>query len=455
MKAKHTIPFIVYKCFGIIAIVLLISCEKFLDFRPDKKMVIANSLADLQAVFDHAGIMRSNANIVELYADNHSYLEVDFEAMDDVLRLDLTWQTPNINHSWGWNTYYRNIFYANEILAGLNKITVLEREKEQEKHLKGSALFARAIYYYHLVQIYGVPYSSEKANIEKGLPLRLSPDFNQKVGRSSLQATYQQIVDDLSKAKELLPETRTEIPTRPWIASSYAALANVYLTMQDFERAYLFADSTLQYVSELMDFNNLDKNTITPFEPFNREVLYFSNFGQVGVLSNRILNVNMDLYQSYSEKDLRRSIYFLPRDNGTIQYKGDYAFPNESFFNGLTVAEMYLVRAECYARKGDFAKAKADMESLLKSRWKDNGYQFPADINDSNILDYILEERRKELVFKGRRWYDIRRLAQEGLLKEKIERRVGETVYSIDPTDRNYNTFRIHDEAVRLGGYDQ
>lgn len=432
---------------------LMAGCGDFLDIRPDKKMVIANTLDDVQAIFDNTGVLKTQANVVEALADSYYYTEADFNAETDQTRQLYAWNIPAVDYKWGWSTYYKTVFYVNEVISAIEEITYPERDAVKAQHLKGSALFVRALTYFHLAQLYAVPYVDATAVEEKGLPLRLTPDFNQVVNRSNLFDTYNQVIADFKEAIRLLPEGRTTYPTRPWKASAYAGLANVYLIMDNYALAGSYADSALQYCSTLMDFNELDTESDFPFDRFNPEVLYYSNFGQVGQLSNRILNVDTVLYASYTADDLRKSLYFKLRENQTIQYKGDYSTQNEGFFNGLTVAEMYLVRAECRARMGELDGAMDDLRTLLNSRWASNAYEMPDIADGAGLLDLILTERRKELVLKGRRWYDIRRLYKNPDEAITLTRNAGENTYRLNSADREYNTFNIPDEVSQLGSY--
>lgn len=440
--------------FNVILLLLLTSgCSDFLDIRPDKKMVIATTLDDVQAIFDNSGYLITQANIVETLADSYYYNEADFTAETDYTRHLYAWNIPVVEYNWGWTSYYRTIFYVNEVLAATDKISFTEREVLRAQHLKGSALFVRALTYYHLSQLYAVPYNDATAREEKGLPLRLTPDFNAVVKRSTLFDTYNQVIKDFKEAIRLLPHERTTYPTRPWKASAYAGLANVYLAMDNYTLAGIYADSALQYCSTLMDFNKLDVESDFPFERFNPEVLYYSHFGQVGELSNRILNVDTVLYASYVSEDLRKLLYFKKRENGSIQYKGDYNTQNEGFFNGLTVAEMYLVRAESKARMGEREGAREDLHTLLNSRWLSNDYDMSGIGDEADLLNVILTERRKELVLKGRRWYDIRRLYKNPNEAIILTRKAGENTYSLDPSKVEYNTLKIPDNVLELGSY--
>jgi hypothetical protein len=78
---------------------------------------------------------------------------------------------------------------------------------------------------------------------------------------------------------------------------------------------------------------------------------------------------------------------------------------------------MYLTRAECLARRnqpGDKDDALTDLNKLLQNRYTVAFVAVTA-ANSTDALVRILLERRKELIFRGQRWIDVKRLNKEGL----------------------------------------
>ena len=79
------------------------------------------------------------------------------------------------------------------------------------------------------------------------------------------------------------------------------------------------------------------------------------------------------------------------------------------------LAEIYLNRAEAYAKKADVANAVADLNTLLEHRLivpegeNIEDYLFDRGITTSEIIDVVLKERRIELAFEGHRIYDLLR----------------------------------------------
>ncbi len=82
-------------------------------------------------------------------------------------------------------------------------------------------------------------------------------------------------------------------------------------------------------------------------------------------------------------------------------HNNDYAF--------FRLAEMYLIRAEAYARQGNVAGAVADLNTV---RARVAPALNPADYNAGNILDAVLNERLFELMYEAKRRQDLIRFGR-------------------------------------------
>jgi len=52
-------------------------------------------------------------------------------------------------------------------------------------------------------------------------------------------------------------------------------------------------------------------------------------------------------------------------------FKGSYSGANNSsLFGGIGVDEIFLIRAECFARNGDITSTITDLNTILIKRWK-------------------------------------------------------------------------------------
>ncbi|MNY42495.1 SusD family protein [compost metagenome] len=96
-------------------------------------------------------------------------------------------------------------------------------------------------------------------------------------------------------------------------------------------------------------------------------------------------------------------------------FKGTHSSSINALFTGLSTAELFLISAESKIRNGDMVGGAADLNKLLKSRWnKKMPFREKVITHTASGLDEVLLERRKELLYRGLRWSDIKRLNLEG-----------------------------------------
>lgn len=434
------------------------SCKKdWLDAKPDKSLVVPSTLKDYQALLDNS----SNAFNV----DQPAFGEIssgDFYIQYSNWQSLFTYPEKNC-YIWAsdifgggqdygdWNTPYKQVFYANVVLEGVEKISPATFEQEAWNNLKGSALFYRAYAFYNLVQTFAKPYAKTTAGNDLGIPLRLNSDVKQKSARASVQQCYDQIINDLLQAKELLP-IKPEYKTRPSIPACFAMLARTYLSMSDYQRSLAYADSCLKFYSQLLDYNTLDSTSSNPVPLFNVEDIFHSVLLAYYIFDPSNLIVDSSLRQSYTANDLRRCIFFFD-NNGYISYKGSYD-QTTLLYGGLATDEVYLTRAECYARMGNAALAMNDLNSLLEKRWRTGTFVPLQAGNADEALSIILKERHKELVFRGIHWNDLRRLNSDPHFAITLTRKLDSQSYSLPPGDPRY-IFPIPNNEIELSGIEQ
>ena len=207
--------------------------------------------------------------------------------------------------------------------------------------------------------------------------------------------------------------------------------------MRKYSDALLYADSSIKSNNSLLDFSTLSTSSSTPITRFNAETIFYSTMQIYNVLRNNRAVVDSVLYKSYTSNDLRRVIYFQ-QPGGVTQFKGSYAQSPVTLFNGLANDEIYLIRAECNARAGNTNAAMDDLNTLLSSRWKPGTFVKLTASNADQALNIILDERRKELCFRGLRWTDLRRLNHEDRFKVTLIRVVNGQTYTLTPNDSKY-----------------
>lgn len=433
------------------------SCKKYLDAKPGKSLVTPESVQDLQGLLDYYSYMNNQCSDQGGIASDNYYLnDSDFAALSaDRERRAYLWES-NIfmgGSPTDWQNEYTVVYNADIVLDNIGNIVRNSTNTSAWDNCKGSALVFRAKSFYEIAQIWAKSYDSATADNVLGIPLRLTSNFNVKSVRSNLKDTYNQIINDLKAAIPLLPDMPV-FPYRPSKCAAYGLLARTYLVMGNYQQAGLYADSSLQIDNKLLDYNMLDHASSYPFSD-----VQFTN--PEDIMHSTCLGVNYDiipwearidsvLYQSYDANDLRKVLFFTPNPDGSAYFQGSYDGASGVMYNGIATDEMYLIRAECNARLGNPDKALDDLNTLLSNRYK-TGTFIPYTLNNTNnVLNLILSERRKELIFRMLRFSDLKRLNRDGA-NITLKRIINGQVYTLPPNDPRY-ALPIPDDVIKLTG---
>ena len=480
MKMKKQITL-----FALFILLTVTSCEKYLDIKSNNTQAPITTIGECQELLNNMDLLNNGyplegiLSVEEFYLNNEQYNSDDIPTSDRHL---YTWNTASLGAE--WISSYAKIYLANLVLESLEKIEQKGIVDVQSKNnVKGQALFFRAFSFWQLAQLYTKPYNTATSAEDLGIPLRLTADINDKSVRGSLGQTYDRILQDLTSAIQLLDPSFI-VPTRPTKTAAYALLARVYLDLEDYPKALNSATEALNLNSELMDFNALDKNSLTPFPQYNPEVIFHAVSDGASILnSNDFAKIDPKLMILYGPNDLRKDIFFNTNmttqidpatgsnymdaegneiyfDDGTYRFTGNYdpTAGDQNFFVGLAVDELLLIRAECYARSGNTVTAMDDLNTLLSSRWNTNGgitpYIAMSASSADDALIKVIAERRKELVFRGTRWTDLRRLNKDSRFAQTLSRTVLGVTYTLPPNDPRY-TLLIPQDAINLGGIEQ
>jgi hypothetical protein len=145
----------------------------------------------------------------------------------------------------------------------------------------------------------------------------------------------------------------------------------------------------------------------------------------------------------YALEDIRYDAYFADRpddfgDVRTVLIKHEAKLSQISNpdgvvdFKAFRTGEMYLIRAEAYARKGGVSEVLglADLNTLRAARIV--GYTDVV-LAGAPLINAIATERRKELVAEGHRWFDLKRTTKT------INRTFCSGTCNLPPSSRAWN----------------
>lgn len=445
--------------------IALSSCKKYLDKKPSDTLVTPSSIADCQGLLDNSSI-NTFQYAAELLCDDYYLLSSDWLLLTTLsngpLHKDLyVWKRDDSTTVF-WNTIYTNIEATNIVLDALPTISYSPAQTADYNNTKGSALFLRAFYFYHLAQVFAKPYNASTAATDLGIVLRLTSNISATSTRASVSQTYQQIIQDMKAAIPLLPLKPIGTPsvkTSPCLPAAYGMLARTYLSMQKYDSAGRYADLCLSLYDSLMDYNSLNPTSNVPISKFNKEVIFQARSNAIATYAGTRAKIDSNLYNSYANEDLRKQVFFKSSPSGGYLFKGDYdgvGIPNNNVttfysFVGIVTDEMYLIRAESYARAGNKASALQDLNKLLQNRYKTGHFTQVTAIDANDALIKIINERRKELLRRGTRWADIKRFTNDPQFAVMPKRIInGET--SLMPV--NY-TMLIPQTVIQLSGIQQ
>lgn len=443
---------------------LFSSCSRsFLEEVPNSSILTPKSVDDFQRLLDNFEIIGKTLALPQLASDEYFIISLTHwqSARTAVERNSYIWDKDiyggevNIKD---WNDPYSSIYYCNNIIQEIDKLIVGGEIPADYKDVYGQALFQRAKVYYDLVKNYSVPFDKSTQESDLGIPLRLDPSIDYTLARATVKECYDQIFEDINQAlinlKFVGPLPERNRATK---LSAFALLSRIYLYRREYKQAGDYADSVLNRYNKLIDYNQVPTNKNTPFSTTNDELIMYSSTVSYNNSTQRNpygdVFVDTTLINMYNKDDLRKAIYFIEKENGFYTVARGYNGSGLTPFNGFAVDEVLLNKAECLVRSADLSSASELLNRLLEKRYKTGTFK-PIVFNSSQEgLRVVLEERRKELVWRALRWDDIKRLNKEGA-NIGLRRVLGGKEYVLEPNSARY-TFNIPQDEINRSGITQ
>lgn len=430
--------------FFLLIALLLVSCDKFLDIQPTGKVIAKTGeeyRALLTGVYNTFPTDRSLTTLRtdELVVDGGSVTAEDYNTYFDIW----TWNdiTPDEKTtSWSWRQFYHIIYIASYVIDKQSEIT--EASPADINQLVGEAYMLRAYSYSILVNLFGKPYTKCDPTTELAVPLMVTPDVEMVIGRSTVEAVYQQILSDINMAKQklVIDKWEDDLKYRFNKISADALLARVCLYMGRWQQALDAAKAVVAAYPELEDLTTTsytmpDKYT-SKEAIVSLEQVMKSSYKGIGYPDAKFIS-------SITTGDLRKNRYFKAKTSQIYDLLKGGANECRSTFRS---AEFYLTAAEAAARLGKLEEAIDLMSTMVKNRYlaarQTTTINSMKSMTQDRLIDFILEDRRVELCFEGHRWFDLRRTTQQ-----KIVKTFSDVTYTLEEGDNRY-TIVIPREAI-------
>lgn len=374
-----------------------------------------------------AGVYHSTFWVTtELASDN--MLNNQLGALSNDQLANFSYNSQNDNLLEIWRVQYKVIMLAN---IAVSRIPAIEMNQQTKERLVNEAKFLRGLMYFNLTRLFkNIPLITEE-----------NPPLTPEVANQ--EAVYAQVIRDLQDAENLPKDGETE-EGRATRGAAQALLAKVYLTRGEYNQAALYAQKVID--SGVYD---LWSNYADAFKLKNRggkEAVFSVSFGdgggkisfwEVGQFNVRLLPVELSnarsqvsntqgwqtvtphLYNAYHADDKRKAATYMTEltddDGGVIKlnkiyikkYWDEEADPTAggsyNDFPVIRYADVLLTMAEAKANAGDFATANIYINRVRTRA----GLSAVNVTNLESFMTEILDQRRKEFVGEGQRWFDL------------------------------------------------
>lgn len=326
-----------------------------------------------------------------------------------------------------WETPYDVIRRSNNVIAAINAGKVTDGTTENVNDIKGQALAVRALAHFDLVRVYALPYGVDNG-AGYGVPVVTEPvDASYMPARNTVAEVYEQIIADFKEAITLLKADKNLGYINKWAAQ--ALLSRVYLYQGDNQRALeLAADvidnspyklwSTSEYVESWAKGGNSE----LLFEIVNKSSDDWVDRESIGYLMAETGYSDLVLTETFlnliykDEADVRLGVTLKSVSDKNEQSKKTLFLnkfpgredisPVDNRINNIPVirlSEVYLNAAEAAVKLGQSAVADEYLNSIVL-----RANPAAAAVSGAT-LERVLEERRKELVGEGHRFFDLMR----------------------------------------------
>ncbi|WP_425637665.1 RagB/SusD family nutrient uptake outer membrane protein [Algoriphagus yeomjeoni] len=435
----------------LVSTLALTGCDDFLTVVPETQLSSATffkNRTDFEQAVNAAYVpLRTITNdrswlLSEMHSDNTYYARnVLFGATDNQEDLadfsvpESNGTTANTHVLNQWRQDYLIISRTNQILALIDDV---DFDAAAKANVKGQALFLRAYAYFELVRYFGA------------VPLHLTPVATREEAALPLSTEaeiYTQIEQDLNEAVPLLPKKATQEPGRATEGSARTLLANVYIHQKKWGPAEQILSPVLTHGYQLMpsydmafpgntsNKNNMESvfevqyiegaaglngNFIYQFMPRPisaaelQPIMGTSNPQNIDGEGNNI--PTPDIIAAYEAGDLRKEAsignVFLAgsfRDDKNYPYIKKHAKHHSQHNNTGTnwviyrYAEVLLFMAEALNEQGKPGEAAPYLNDVRERA----GLLPTTATSQAEMREAIFKERRVELAFENKRWFDI------------------------------------------------
>lgn len=412
------------------------SCKKsFLEIDPKGKL-IAKNVGDYDLLFNNAAFVTLNPALDAQILMGDEVTSIDPYYTGGAIREQRLFRWDDVIYEPAEDAV--EMTGMMKLLYTYNKIinevpTAIGGTDLQKNKLVAEAMLNRAWIYFMLTNYYGKPYAISTAGKDLSYPIITAADVTTtSFKRATVQEVYDFIISDLQNAISNLPVDATG-RTRGFKAAAEGLLGKVYVFMGRYADGLVQLNNALNHLPtnlsvRLYDYNltmatngpwayNPTSSPITyvagaPLLPDNEEVVFAKQSSNSYNFISPFALLTKKAGELYTASDQRKKFFTTGPFGSLGPFAGSLLRRNGPIGTvmGLSMPDVYLLRAECKARTNDVGGAKTDLETLRKNRM--SAMEATVNITDPTaMVKYIIEERTREFALQGYRWFDMRRLS--------------------------------------------
>ena len=409
-----------------------------------------------------------------------------------------------------YERYYQLILGANAIIDYIDQVN---DEQDNINYVLAQAYALRGFLYFKLVNIFGEPVNANPDALGVPLKLNSGVEIEEgALARRTVQDCYDVVVNDLLEAERLyqtLPEDKQfDQDYRTNLPMVRLVLSRVYLYLEDWKKAADYAELVMKDGRfKLLDLNTVATTTEEGYPYFktyhsysgSSEVIWL--YGSVSDMGSWVMSyagttnpkdndrvmhsyfkASDELMDSFEDTDLRKERYIVRKQvrddrgvaewipmaigkisvgipDGEVSTFNTYYKPVSStgvFGRSLRLSEAYLNYAEAKAmmyQAGTDANGAGDaqdaLDELRMNRFAAEDFEELAISDADELVQFVRDERRRELCFEDHRWYDLRRWGMKEIKHVWYVDAETKATYTLTQGDKGF-TVPIPDEAMEM-----
>lgn len=442
---------------AVLGIFAFSSCDDFLDMKPTNQLESSEAIktaADAQVFMNGVMTRLSSSNLygvnLFLYGDaKGGDLTIFSQGRGSDGLYSFNHEPSSGAWSGFWTTSYNLLLQVNSLIANIEKLEADPNTTENFDNMKGQAYTVRALVYFNLVRIYGLPYTQFNPSSDFGVPnVTKVLDASEQPGRATVADNYAQIIADLTEgAKTITKDVKTSTNGYPTYWANRAIAARVYQSMgnnaealaaaeevmnsgkfklysnEDWVKSWSkqFADESIFELQMLVDENALTTGSIGAY--YSRIHHYSSKVGGYFAASDYWLE-----RMAEDPDDVRWGVMAYDEnsesfDEDEFAGQGDRLGCSYKYFGGtedmpgdgkddpaacnvkvVRLSEMYLIAAESALAMGNAEKAAEYLNAIRK-----RSPNLEPATAETVTVEMILNEKSKEFFQEGLRYWDMLR----------------------------------------------